>query len=125
MNCRTVSRAPTGFSAITTPLPAASPSALITIGYLERSRIAYASAVVEHSEKSAVGMPFFFEELLRKDFAGFEARLIGSGTDNSEAALAENVNDTFAQRHFRADKRQIDPFCRRKVGDALDIVRFK
>ena len=50
--------------------------------------------------------------------------MIGSGTNDDKAALTEGVNDTFAQRHLGADKRQIDPFCGGKVRDGLDIIRF-
>ena len=66
MNSWTVVRAATAFSAITTPLPAANPSALMTIGYFDRSRIAYASAVVLHSENFAVGMRFALKNCFAK-----------------------------------------------------------
>ena len=53
-------------SAITTPLPAAKPSALITIGYSQLSKYAFASLQSVKVPYSAVLTPYFFIKSLEK-----------------------------------------------------------
>ena len=53
-------------SAMTTPFPRASPSALITTGIGQLSRYSRAAAGSSNTSYAAVGMPYFFMRFLEK-----------------------------------------------------------
>src|SRR5215471_2019411 len=63
-------------------------------------------------------------EILRKCLARFETRGRPCGSDNSQAAAFEHINEAFRQWRFRPDHREIDSRRLCEPRQALAIVGF-
>src|SRR5579875_203484 len=88
-----------------TPLPAASPSALITTGKEKRFSAWRASANEVTSTERAVGMPARAQNCLAKIFD--PSRRAARGTDDVQLAFAEMIDHAGHQGRFRAYHGQI------------------
>ena len=109
---------------MTTPLPAARPSALMTIGYRgviqNAISLGWCRALGKGSGRDIVVL----EELLRKTLAGFQTCLIGGRSDNSHPIPAKSVDDALAQRDLRPDESQIHILLLRETLQPCNIVRM-
>src|ERR1044071_2994467 len=104
---------------ISTPLPAARPSALITYGALRSPRYFFAAAASENVANAAVGI------LFSRRISLANALLPSSRAarrENFKAALLEELGDAERERQLGTDHRQIDAVFLRERGELLDVV---
>ena len=106
--------------AMMTPLPAASPSALMTTGKPNspERRAASASSDGLGDPELAGRNPVAGHEPFGVDLAGFEFGGRAGRAKDAEAARFESVDDAQRQRHLGPDDRQVDPLAGREIRSA-------
>jgi hypothetical protein len=61
-------------------------------------------------------------EIFRESFARFESRGVLRRTDDAQAAPLKLINDTFRERRFRTNHREIDLLSPRELSQRRNIV---
>ena len=107
--------ASSGFSATTTPLPNARPSAFTTSGYLALRHHACASRLSGKFFRLRRRNPVPLHKILRENLRGLEPRRCGAWAENPQPLALKSVHDTRSQSVIRPDDSQADRFTLRKA----------
>ncbi len=107
--------------ATTTPLPAASPSALTTMGAPLFVDVGVCRLGIGEGGEFGGGNAVPRHEALGEVLGAFQLRGGLGGAEDAQAAGAEDIDDAGRQRRFRADHGQVDVFLLGEIGQGVDV----